>query len=295
MLSHYKNIGLLGQNCPPKPTYVPERDIPDLTGKVMIVTGGNTGIGKETVKELLKKNAKVYMGSRSKERAEAAINELKEETGKEAIFLQLDLADLDAVRRAADEFKTQETKLDVLFNSAGLMFPPIDQLTADGYDIQFGTNVLGHAHFTLCLIPELLEGAKASPDGKARVIHTSSSGAYFVGSEGIQYDTLRDGPARTKLGTQGLYFQSKYANVIFSNELAKLYGDQGIISNAVNPGNLKTELQRHVASCLQTLAVSISQPREITWRLKSEFVEYHVVPCTYGCFDSTLGWNFIRH
>ncbi|KAG8951658.1 hypothetical protein FRC03_012477 [Tulasnella sp. 419] len=149
------------------------------------------------------------MGSRSKERAEAAISELKEETGKEAIFLQLDLADLDAVSRAADEFNS---KLEVLFNSAGLGFPPIDQLTTDRYDVQFGTNVLGHAHFTLCLIPELLEGAKASPDGKARVIHTSSSGAYMVESDGIQYNTLRGGPARRKLGSQALYFQSKYGS-----------------------------------------------------------------------------------
>ncbi|KAG8913529.1 hypothetical protein FRC02_005450 [Tulasnella sp. 418] len=174
----------------------------------MIVTGGNTGIGKETAQlpndakaqELLEKNAEVYMGSRSKERAEAAISELKEETGKEAIFLQLDLANLDAVRRDADEFKS------------GLGLPPIDQLTTDRYDVQFGTNVLGHAHFTLCLIPELLEGAKASPDGKARVIHTSSSGAYMVGSDGIQYNTLRGAPARRKLGSQALYFQSKYGS-----------------------------------------------------------------------------------
>lgn len=79
--------------------------LPDLETKVVIVTGGNTGIGRETVKRLLLKNAKVYLATRSRERAERAIDELREETGKEALFLQLDLNDLDAVRKAAEEFK----------------------------------------------------------------------------------------------------------------------------------------------------------------------------------------------
>lgn len=92
------------QSRPPKPKFSVD-DIPDLTGKVIIVTGGNTGVGKETVKALLSKNANVYMASRSKTKAEQAIADLKTQTGKEAIFLELDLADLKSVKRAAEEFQ----------------------------------------------------------------------------------------------------------------------------------------------------------------------------------------------
>ncbi|KAG8901966.1 hypothetical protein FRB99_004984 [Tulasnella sp. 403] len=231
-----KMMSLLAESFPPKPTFMPERDIPDLSGKVIIVTGGNTGIGKETIKQLLLKNAKVYMASRTKSRAEAAIAELQEKTGRTALFLELDLGDLDAIRRAAEEFKSKEKALHILFNSAGVMTPPIDQLTNDGYDLQFGTNVLGHAHFTLLLIPELLAGAKSSADGKARVVNTSSNGAYLHPK--ILWDTLTDTTERKNLGSRYLYFQSKFGNAVFSNELARRYGKQGIISNALNPGNV---------------------------------------------------------
>lgn len=91
------------QSRPPKPKFGID-DIPDLTGKVIIVTGGYTGVGYETVKPLLVKNAKVYIAARSKSKADAAIQKLKDETGKEALFLELDLASLKAVKKAAEEF-----------------------------------------------------------------------------------------------------------------------------------------------------------------------------------------------
>ncbi|KAG8849193.1 hypothetical protein FRB96_000900 [Tulasnella sp. 330] len=188
------------------------------------------------------------MASRTRARAEQAIAELKSKTGKEAIFLELDLADLDSVTRAAKEFQSKEAALHVLFNSGGVMVPPIDQLTANGYDLQFGTNCLGHAHFTLLLIPELVNGAKTSSDGKARVVNTSSMAAYLAGKNGIHWNALEDTPQRKKLGQNGLYNQSKYGNVVFSDELAKRYADKGIHSYALNPGNLRTELQRHLPS-----------------------------------------------
>ncbi|KAG9018794.1 hypothetical protein FRB90_009445 [Tulasnella sp. 427] len=243
----------LDQCYPPKSTFDPSRDIPDLSGKVVIVTGGNTGIGKHTVRALLNKNAKVYMASRSRQRAEQAIVDLKEETGREAIFLELDLASLDNVTKAAKEFMSKEPALHILFNSGGVMHPPIEQLTEDGFDLQFGTNVLGHAHLTLSLLPALLEGAKSSPDGKVRVVNTSSLSAYHNSTPLIKWDTLRDGPKRKALGNEMLYNQSKYGNIAFSNELARRYSEEGIISNAVNPGNLDTELQRHHGPIVQFL------------------------------------------
>ncbi|KIO33502.1 hypothetical protein M407DRAFT_17754 [Tulasnella calospora MUT 4182] len=245
------------QTYPPTSKFEPQRDIPDLAGKVIIVTGGNTGIGRETIKALLLKNAKVYMASRSRPKAEAAINDLKQQTGKEALFLELDLANLDKVRKAADEFMRKEPVLHILFNSGGVMFPPVEQLTDDGYDLQFGTNCLGHAHFTLSLMPALIDGAKASPDGKARVVNTSSFVVYYNSQPLIKWNTLRDDPARTALGTRSLYAQSKYGVVGFSNELARRYAEHGIVSNAANPGSIRTDLQRHLPSFARTIIYTL--------------------------------------
>ncbi|KAG8896135.1 hypothetical protein FRC01_011990, partial [Tulasnella sp. 417] len=251
---------LISETFPPKPQFNPDRDIPDLSGKVIIVTGGNTGIGKQTIRVLLSKNAKVYMAARSKAKAEAAIAELKGVTGKDALFLQLDLANLDSITKAATEFMNKEPALHLLFNNGGVMVPPPDQITSDGYDLQFGTNVLGHGHFTLCLLPALLAGAKSSSDGKARVINTSSNAATMINK--IDFDTLRDGPKRKKLGRVNLYHQSKLGNVVFSNELAKRYGSEGIISHSLNPGSVKSDLQRHAPSLVLRLFGWILHPVE---------------------------------
>lgn len=105
------------------------------------------------------------------------------------------------------------------------MVPPIEQLTEDGYDLQFGTNVLGHAHFTLSLLPALLEGAKSSPDGKARVINTSSFVVYRNTEPLIKWDTLRDGPVRQALGAGMLYNQSKYVSLSFLGLSISRYSD----------------------------------------------------------------------
>ncbi|EJD04808.1 NAD-binding protein [Fomitiporia mediterranea MF3/22] len=233
------------QSRPPKTKFTVD-DIPDLSGKVTIVTGGYTGIGLETAKALLRHNAKVYIAGRNKAKADAAISELNKETGKEAVFLELDLASLKAVKKAAEEFISKETQLNILFNNGGVMYPPVEQLTPDGYDLQFGTNVLGHFYFTQLLIPVLLETAKSSPDSHVRVVTTSSLGHMMHVSSNIRYDTLRDSPARKKLGTMNLYAQSKFGNVLIARELARRYGDQGIVSTSLNPGNIKTELQRNV-------------------------------------------------
>ncbi|CAE6423434.1 unnamed protein product [Rhizoctonia solani] len=239
----------LSQAFPPKSRFTVEQ-IPDLTGQVIIVTGGNAGVGKETCKALLNKNAKVYLAARSKSRADTAIEWLRSETnGKEPIFLELDLANLASIRKAVED---KEQELHVLFNNAGVMVPPVDQRTADGYDLQFGTNVLGHYHFTTLLLPTLIHTAKNSPlaRGHVRVVNTSSGAVYLAPKGGIVWDTLGTDEASVqaakKLGANMLYAQSKLGNVLFSNELAKHYTDQGIISSSLNPGNLQTDLQRHL-------------------------------------------------
>ncbi|KAF7374288.1 NAD P-binding protein [Mycena sanguinolenta] len=249
-------ISALKQSWPPKSEFSVD-DIPDLSGQVMIVTGGASGIGKETVKALLQHNAKVYVAARSPANAKAAIEDLKSQTGKEAEFLQLDLADLNSVKRAANEFNEKETQLHVLFNNGGVMAPPIEQVSAQNYDLQFGTNVLGHFYLTKLLLPTLM--ATATPGNPGRVINTSSL-ASETANPNIQYNTLKDGPARKKVSTMELYSQSKFGNVAFSNELFRRYGDKGIVSAALNPGNLQTNLQRHLKGIHAFIVNSVLYP-----------------------------------
>ncbi|KAJ7599590.1 NAD-P-binding protein [Mycena floridula] len=236
------STSLIGQFWPPRAKWF-QKDMPDLTGKVMLVTGPKTGIGKETVKALLQHNAKVYFAARGKEDSEKVIRELEAITGKKAIFLELDLASLSSVRKAADEFLSKERELHVLFNNAGVMMPKLDLLTKEGYDVQWGVHVIGPHLFTKLLIPALLTGAQSSADRQARIVTTSSSGAYF--EKNIHWDTFTPGSARTKYGTNNLYFQSKLAQVIWTRELARQYGNQGIMAVSLNPGHLQTDLQRH--------------------------------------------------
>ncbi|KAH9480656.1 Short-chain dehydrogenase [Psilocybe cubensis] len=231
------------EGFPPKPKWG-VGDIPDLTGKVIIVTGGAAGIGKETSKALLNHNAKVYIAARNETLVRKAIEELKSETDKEALFIKLDLADLKSVRAAAQEFQSKEPELHVLFNNAGVMVPPIEAVTAQGYDLQFGTNVLGHFYFTKLLMPQLIAGSKTSGDGKARIVTTSSSASVLVRS--INFNTIIDTPARKKRSNWMLYGESKLGSIVLANELAARYGDQGIVSTSMNPGNLNSELQRHL-------------------------------------------------
>ncbi|KAF5343485.1 hypothetical protein D9758_015640 [Tetrapyrgos nigripes] len=219
LFSHFRS------HIPPKATWSTAQ-IPDLSGKVMIVTGGNTGIGKDTIEALLEHNAKVYMASRNSEKAMAAIEDLKTKTGKEALFLKLDLADLKSVKAAAEEFMSKEKELHVLFNNGGVMFCPMEMVTAQGYDLQFGTNVLAKT--------------TATP---VRVVNTSS--VTHVMFRKLDFNSFKDGPTRKKLGKYLLYGQSKFGNIVFSNELVRRYGEKGIASTSLHPGDLKTELNRH--------------------------------------------------
>ncbi|KAH9053024.1 NAD(P)-binding protein [Lactarius vividus] len=243
-------ISLLQQSFPPKPTWG-VNDIPDLTGKVIIVTGGNAGVGKDTVKQLLAHNAKVYLAARSAQKANEAIAELKHETGREAIFLQLDLSDIPAVRKSAQEFLSKESQLHVLINNAGVMVTPKEQVTAQKYDMQFGTNVIGHWLFTELLLPALFAATDASPSHeKARVVTVSSSASYVT--KGIDFDAIVDGPERIKYSERELYNKSKFGNVVVARELARRHGDK-IVSTSLHPGNIRTELQRHMPGWQRTV------------------------------------------
>ncbi|KAF9233129.1 hypothetical protein BU15DRAFT_80436 [Melanogaster broomeanus] len=150
----------------------------------------------------------------------------------------------------AEEFLSKEAQLNVLFNNAGVLMPPMDQLTDDGYDLQFGTNVLGHFYFTKLLLPLLLSTAKSAPDGITRVVNTSSIGHWF---SRLTFNTWKDGPARRKESLVSLYGQSKTGNIAFSAELKRRYGDQRIVSTSLNPGAIRTELSRHAGSLMKAM------------------------------------------
>ncbi|KAJ7205155.1 hypothetical protein B0H12DRAFT_458628 [Mycena haematopus] len=234
------------------PSFRPERDMPDLTGKIILVTGGNTGIGYQTIKQLLMKNAKVYLAARSPEKAATAIKRLEAETHKPPpIFLQLDLADLPSVRRAAETFLAQETRLDILFNNGGVMISPVEQLTAQNQDLQFGTNVIGHFFLTELLLPALTKSYEET-QVPSRVINTSSSGHQFAPGNGVDFASLKGGPERDawikKKGNffarWGLYGESKIGNIFVSNYFARTHSDV-LVSCSLHPGGIKTDLQRH--------------------------------------------------
>ncbi|KAI9068173.1 NAD-P-binding protein [Trametes sanguinea] len=215
-------------------------DVPDQSGKVVLITGGNTGLGRSITYVLLARNAKVYITARDRGRGEQALDELRRVS--EAIqVLYMDLADLHSVRRAASDFLRREHHLHVLINNAGVMCPPISNLTRERYDLQFGVNVLGHFYLTKRLLPILLSTARQIGQ-KARVLNYTCS---VPTSCRIDYTTLMDGPVRRKCSLVRLHQQSKLGTLLFSHELADQYGEQGILSIAVNPGNVHTELTRH--------------------------------------------------
>ncbi|KAI0821683.1 NAD-P-binding protein [Trametes gibbosa] len=224
---------------PAKPTWAADH-LPDLSSKVFVVTGGNVGIGRETVKRLLLKNAKVYVASRSKEKSERAIEELREETGKTALFLQLDLSDLDSVRKATEEFKKREPQLDCLILNAGVLYPARDQLTAQGYDATFGTNAVGHFLLVRLLYSTLsASGRKGDP---SRIVWLSSMAN--LDPRGLAYDAFRDGPARRKMDQFELYAESKLAVILLSNHLARSCVKDNVVSIAVDPGCIKSTIYR---------------------------------------------------
>ncbi|KAJ7269679.1 NAD-P-binding protein [Mycena rebaudengoi] len=219
------------------PSFLPERDIPDLSGKIILVAGGNTGIGYETMKQLLNKNAKVYLAARSEEKAMNAIKRLEQETKKSAIFLHLDLADLPSVRKAA------ETKLDILFNNDGVMISPPEMLTAQNYDLP--------------VLPALTASYNETKV-PARVLHVSSGGHKLAPGSGVEFASIRGGSERdawvkktgSLISRARLYGQSKIGNIVISNYYAKTHSDV-LVSCALHPGIIRTELGRHAPTFLQ--------------------------------------------
>ncbi len=212
----------------------------DLSGKTVIITGANTGIGKITAAALAKRGAHVVVACRSKEKTEPVIAEIRASAGHDRVeWVGCDLSDLASVRQAADGLLQRALPIHVLINNAGLAGKP--GLTKDGFEITFGTNHLGHYLWTRLLQPALVTTDAAAP---ARIVNVASKAHYQAKS--IDWAAQRE---RTKSRT-GLteYSVSKLCNVLFTKELARRAGDQALRTYALHPGVVATDVWRHVPS-----------------------------------------------
>ncbi|KDN46611.1 short chain dehydrogenase [Tilletiaria anomala UBC 951] len=226
-------------------------EIPDLTGQVALVTGGNAGIGEASCLELARHGAKVYLAARSPERAKAALERIKTQDAEAASRIQhlnLDLADLESVKEAVSEFIAKEKRLHILLNNAGVMALPYS-LTKQGLELQNGTNVIGHAFLTFLLLPTLVRTSRdPALKHSVRVVQVSSMGHKFGDPSPKQswasIEAINKKFWPEAVGTWKRYAQSKTGNIILANELKKITAGENIANISLHPGNINTELMR---------------------------------------------------
>ncbi|CAD0105867.1 unnamed protein product [Aureobasidium uvarum] len=218
----------------------PAKDIPDLSGKVIVVTGGSSGLGKESVHQLVKHNPdKVYLAARTSQRGNAAIEEIEKDVpsarGK-IHYLEVDMASFASVNRAAARIVSENDRLDILMNNSGIADAPSSS-TTDGYEIQFGTNYMGPTLFTQLLLP-LLQKTAEQPNSDVRIINLSSELFKQAPSQGIMFADLKSSMQKT--GSVTKYGQSKLANSLFTKVCAERY--PAIKSVALHPGMVNTSV-----------------------------------------------------
>ena len=229
------------------------------------MTGGNAGIGLELVKILYAHNATVYIAGRSEEKASKAITSIQASFPKsngEVKFLHLDLNDLELVKKSAESFLSKESRLDVLWNNAGVMVPPQGSKTKQNYEAQLGVNCLGPFLFTKLLMPVLVQTAKSAPQASVRVVWLSSSAAEGLAPKGAidmtKLDYKKDESAWFKYGV------SKAGNILYGKEFARRYQADGVVSVVcVDPGLLVR---------LRKLTGAVPQPRFLKNRASAQHV-----------------------
>ena len=218
-------------------------DVPDQQGRTAVVTGANSGIGFEAAAVLAQRGAVTVLACRDTGKAERAAARLSATAPRAKVsVVRLDLASLDSVRAAAEQIRASHERLDLLINNAGLMMPPRGT-TADGFELQFGTNHLGH----FALTGLLLEAMLAVPG--SRVVTVSSQG-HRAGR--IDFADLQ---SERRYGRMSAYAQSKLANLMFTYELERRLRAAGAatIALAAHPGSAGTDLVRHFPGVMQTV------------------------------------------
>jgi NAD(P)-dependent dehydrogenase (short-subunit alcohol dehydrogenase family) len=217
-----------------------EGDVPDQSGRVVVVTGANTGIGYQTAAVLAHRGAHVVLAVRNLEKGNAALSRIVAAGPRADVTLQaLDLSSLDSVRSAADALRTAYPRIDLLINNAGVMLMP-KQVTKDGFELQFGTNHLGHFALTGLVLDHLL------PVRGSRVVTVSSMGHRLRAA--IHFDDLQ---WERRYQPGAAYGQSKLANLLFTYELqrrlaARSSATNGTMAVAAHPGTSNTELTRNL-------------------------------------------------
>ena len=213
-----------------------EQDIPDQHGRVAIVTGANTGLGFETARMLAARGAAVVLAVRDVEKGKQAAARITGDVNVQA----LDLTSLDSIRSAAADLRATHSRIDLLINNAGVMFTP-KQTTADGFELQFGTNHLGHFALTGLLLDRLL------PVPGSRVVTVSSNGHRIRAA--IHFDDLQWERSYSRVGAYG---QAKLANLMFTYELQRRLAPHGTtVAVAAHPGLSDTELSRNTPAALR--------------------------------------------
>ncbi|KAM6953699.1 retinol dehydrogenase 12, like [Aplochiton taeniatus] len=224
-----------------------------LNDKTVVITGANTGIGKETALDLAKRGARVIMACRDMEKAQTALKEVIEGSGNQnVITMKLDLSDTKSIREFAGAINKEETKLNILINNAGVMVCPYGK-TTDGFEMQIGVNHFGHFLLTSLLLDLIKRSAPA------RII-TVSSMAHTWGTI-----NLEDINSEKNYDKKAAYSQSKLANILFTRSLVKKLQGTGVTAYALHPGVVKTDLWRH-----------LSGPQQVAMKLISPFTKNSV-------------------
>jgi NAD(P)-dependent dehydrogenase (short-subunit alcohol dehydrogenase family) len=214
-------------------------NIPDQAGRTAVITGANTGLGYETAVALAAKGAQVVLAVRNLDKGNDAAARIKATHPNAAVEVQkLDLSSLESVRAAAADLRSRHDTIDLLINNAGVMMTP-KSTTADGFELQFGTNHLGHFAFTGLLLDRVL----AAPG--SRVVTVSSMGHRFGR---IDFDDLQSEKSYSRTGAYG---RSKLANLLFTYELQRRLAGTKTIAVAAHPGSSSSELGRNVPALVQ--------------------------------------------
>lgn len=226
-------------------------DIPDQSGRVAIVTGANTGLGYETATALAARGARVVLAVRNLDKGQAAADLIvRAHPGADVHLQELDLGSLDSVRAAAADLRAAHDQIDLLVNNAGVMMTP-KATTRDGFELQFGTNHLGHFALTGLLLDRLL----TTP--MSRIV-TVSSGAHRMGC--IRFDDLQ---SERRYSRAAAYGQAKLANLLFTYELQRRLEGTDTIAVAAHPGGSSSELARHLPGVVQTAFEALQQSAEM--------------------------------
>ena len=242
-------------------------DVPDQSGRIAVVTGANSGLGFDTAAVLADKGAHVVLAVRNLDKGGQAVDRIKAASPNAVVSLQeLDLSSLASVRTAADQIRAAHPRIDLLINNAGVMYVPTRETTADGFEMQFGTNHLGHFALTGLLLDTLL-----GVDG-SRVVTVSSVGHRILAR--IHFD---DPQLTRKYNRVEAYGQSKLANLLFTYELQRRLAAKGAptVALAAHPGFSDTELMRYLPDVIPSFL----------WRVATQPADKGALPTLRAATD----------